>query len=49
MAAVSHYGAGFLQFFIALTLMRTRSEILRREANKRWVQDLVNGQVEEAR
>ncbi len=36
---------GFYCFFIALTLMRTRSEILRREANKRWVQELVTGQV----
>jgi heme exporter protein C len=36
---------GFYSFFIALTLMRTRSEILRREANKRWVHDLVKGQV----
>ena len=35
---------GFYSFFIALTLMRTRSEILRREANKRWVQELVAGQ-----
>ncbi|MCG7575666.1 MULTISPECIES: heme ABC transporter permease [unclassified Halomonas] len=32
---------GFYSFFIALTLMRTRSEILRREANKRWVRELV--------
>lgn len=32
---------GFYCFFIALTLMRTRSEILRREANKRWVMDLI--------
>ncbi|GGY07394.1 heme exporter protein C [Litchfieldella qijiaojingensis] len=31
---------GFYSFFIALTLMRTRSEILRRESNKRWVRDL---------
>ena len=31
---------GFYSFFIALTLMRTRSEILRREANKRWVREL---------
>ncbi|MBZ5487219.1 heme ABC transporter permease [Halomonas aquamarina] len=31
---------GFYCFFIALTLMRTRSEILRREINKRWVIDL---------
>ncbi|WP_339934639.1 heme ABC transporter permease [Vreelandella glaciei] len=36
---------GFYSFFIALTLMRTRSEILRRESSKRWVQELVNGQV----
>ena len=36
---------GFYCFFIALTLMRTRSEILRREANKHWVQELVAGQV----
>lgn len=32
---------GFYGFFLALTLMRTRSEILRREANKRWVRELV--------
>lgn len=32
---------GFYCFFIALTLMRTRHEILRREANKRWVQVLI--------
>ncbi|WP_372610676.1 heme ABC transporter permease [Halomonas sp.] len=32
---------GFYSFFIALTLMRTRSEILRREANKRWVRELI--------
>ncbi|RUR34387.1 heme ABC transporter permease [Vreelandella nanhaiensis] len=31
---------GFYCFFIALTLMRTRNEILRREINKRWVMDL---------
>ncbi|MCE9664228.1 heme ABC transporter permease [Halomonas sp. M5N1S17] len=31
---------GFYSFFIALTLTRTRSEILRREANKRWVREL---------
>lgn len=31
---------GFYSFFIALALMRTRSEILRREANKRWVREL---------
>ncbi|WP_104204628.1 heme ABC transporter permease [Billgrantia saliphila] len=31
---------GFYSFFIALTLMRTRSEILRRESNKRWVREL---------
>ena len=36
---------GFYCFFIALTLMRTRSEILRREARARWVQALI----EEAR
>ncbi|SDN66696.1 heme ABC transporter permease [Vreelandella arcis] len=33
--------AGFYCFFIALTLMRTRSEILRREAHTQWVQTLV--------
>ena len=32
---------GFYSFFIAMTLMRTRSEILRREVNKRWVMDLI--------
>lgn len=32
---------GFYGFFIAMTLMRTRSEILRRESNKRWVMDLI--------
>ena len=32
---------GFYSFFIALTLMRTRSEILRRESNKHWVRELV--------
>nr|WP_297461568.1 heme ABC transporter permease [uncultured Halomonas sp.] len=31
---------GFYSFFIALTLMRTRSEILRRESTKRWVREL---------
>jgi heme exporter protein C len=31
---------GFYSFFIALTLMRTRSEILRREGSKRWVREL---------
>ncbi|QNI02107.1 heme ABC transporter permease [Halomonas sp. SH5A2] len=31
---------GFYGFFIALTLTRTRSEILRREANTRWVKAL---------
>ncbi|GAA3900213.1 heme ABC transporter permease [Halomonas cibimaris] len=31
---------GFYSFFIALTLMRTRSEILRREFRKRWVKDM---------
>lgn len=35
---------GFYSFFIALTLMRTRSEILRRESNKRWVRDLAGEQ-----
>ncbi|GHC23963.1 heme ABC transporter permease [Aidingimonas halophila] len=35
---------GFYCFFIALTLMRTRNEILRRESNKRWVRELVRGQ-----
>ncbi|SNY97117.1 heme ABC transporter permease [Halomonas sp. hl-4] len=34
---------GFYCFFIALTLTRTRSEILRREANTRWVQTLFEG------
>ncbi|MDN3557549.1 heme ABC transporter permease [Halomonas maura] len=32
---------GFYSFFIAVTLMRTRSEILRREASKRWVRELL--------
>ena len=32
---------GFYWFFIALTLMRTRNEILRREIDKRWVRDLI--------
>lgn len=32
---------GFYCFFIALTLTRTRTEILRRESNKRWVRALV--------
>lgn len=32
---------GFYCFFIALTLMRTRNEILRRESNKHWVRELV--------
>ncbi|MCO7247150.1 heme ABC transporter permease [Halomonas sp. Mc5H-6] len=32
---------GFYGFFIALTLTRTRSEILRREANTRWVKALL--------
>ncbi len=31
---------GFYCFFIALTLTRTRSEILRRESTKRWVREL---------
>ncbi|MBB3190759.1 heme ABC transporter permease [Halomonas cerina] len=31
---------GFYCFFIAVTLMRTRSEILRRESSKRWVREL---------
>ncbi|WP_148253351.1 heme ABC transporter permease [Aidingimonas lacisalsi] len=35
---------GFYCFCIALTLMRTRNEILRRESSKRWVRDLVRGQ-----
>ncbi|WP_458524783.1 heme ABC transporter permease [Onishia taeanensis] len=35
--------AGFYVFFVAMTLMRTRSEILRREAGKRWVRDLAAG------
>lgn len=34
---------GFYCFFIALTLTRTRSEILRRESAKRWVRDLADG------
>jgi heme exporter protein C len=34
---------GFYCFFIALTLMRTRSEILRRESAKRWVRELAEG------
>ncbi|WP_227368984.1 heme ABC transporter permease [Halomonas sp. M20] len=33
--------AGFYCFFIALTLTRTRNEILRRESAKRWVRELV--------
>lgn len=33
---------GFYSFFIALTLMRTRSEILRRESTKRWVRELAD-------
>ncbi|UYG08251.1 heme ABC transporter permease [Halomonas sp. M4R1S46] len=32
---------GFYSFFIAVTLMRTRSEILRRESSKRWVRELL--------
>ncbi len=32
---------GFYSFFIAVTLTRTRNEILRRESSKRWVRDLV--------
>ncbi len=32
---------GFYSFFIALTLMRTRNEILRRESNKRWVREMI--------
>ncbi|QJQ95171.1 MULTISPECIES: heme ABC transporter permease [Halomonadaceae] len=35
---------GFYSFFIALTLMRTRSEILRRESRKRWVRELAGGE-----
>ncbi|MBB3141995.1 heme ABC transporter permease [Halomonas organivorans] len=35
---------GFYCFFIAVTLMRTRSEILRRESSKRWVRALVEEQ-----
>ena len=34
---------GFYCFFIALTLTRTRNEILRRESAKRWVRELVAG------
>lgn len=34
---------GFYAFFIAMTLMRTRSEILRREAGKHWVRELAAG------
>lgn len=37
---------GFYCFFIALTLTRTRSEILRRESAKRWVRELVEGRTE---
>ncbi|WP_447553854.1 heme ABC transporter permease [Vreelandella sp. EE22] len=33
---------GFYSFFIALTLMRTRNEILRREGDKRWVRTLID-------
>ncbi|WP_136247391.1 heme ABC transporter permease [Halomonas borealis] len=32
---------GFYAFFLAVTLTRTRSEILRRESSKRWVRALV--------
>ncbi|MCK2184629.1 heme ABC transporter permease [Halomonas getboli] len=32
---------GFYAFFIAVTLTRTRSEILRRESSKRWVRELI--------
>lgn len=34
---------GFYCFFIALTLTRTRSEILKRESAKRWVRELADG------
>ncbi len=34
---------GFYCFFVALTLMRTRSEILRRESTKHWVRELARG------
>ncbi|WP_192035384.1 heme ABC transporter permease [Halomonas sp. YLGW01] len=34
---------GFYAFFIAMTLMRTRNEILRREAGKHWVRELAAG------
>ena len=34
---------GFYAFFIAMTLMRIRNEILRREAGKRWVRELAAG------
>ncbi|WP_136256030.1 heme ABC transporter permease [Onishia niordana] len=34
---------GFYAFFIAITLMRTRNEILRREAGKHWVRELAAG------
>lgn len=37
---------GFYCFFIALILMRTRSEILRRESAKRWVHELVEERTE---
>lgn len=32
---------GFYAFFVALTLLRTRNEILRRESGKRWVRDII--------
>ncbi len=33
---------GFTLYYVALLLMRVRSEVLRRERNKRWVKDLVS-------
>ncbi|WP_447956199.1 heme ABC transporter permease [Vreelandella sp. EE7] len=35
---------GFYSFFAAITLARTRSEILRREGDKRWVRALLSGE-----
>ncbi|GAB2780012.1 heme ABC transporter permease [Halomonas shantousis] len=34
---------GFYCFFVALTLMRTRNEILKRESRARWVRELADG------
>lgn len=40
---------GFYCFFIALVLMRTRSEILKRESSKRWVRELSDSMAERLR